>query len=191
MTFKWNITRPPFHGVSDGAEVTRAGIAVEFETGSIGEAYGIFNDNRSALAETFGLLLLNSASELAIAAGGTGEETTETQEGEAPKRRGRKPNSEKNQPDPSTAKAPDPVTIPGVEAPPTGVLAGKIVAVIEQKVATAIAAGDANAGQVFADWLATSGVTVKGANYAEAVDVVRFTQDEKLAGIAAALGITA
>ena len=51
------------------------------------------------------------------------------------------------------------------------------------------ATGAADGGQALADWLATSGITVKGATFAEAVTVLRLQADEKLGPIATALGV--
>lgn len=123
MTFKWNLTLPPFHGMVEGVEVSRAGIALEFETGSIAEAHGIFQDNGTALSETFGDLLIGRAVKTATSIGGTemaftptgkasGEGNKEADEA-APPRRGRGPNKPKPE-----ANAPAPVAIPGADAPP-------------------------------------------------------------------------
>jgi hypothetical protein len=220
MVFKWKISRPAFHATMTGADVMHAGIEVEFETGSINEAHGIFTDGGTALHEMFGGTIMASASNLATEVGA--DETNE----QTPAKRGRKP-KDKSQPDPSTANAPEPVAIPGVNAaaaplapiddgipealrrtadpiapvapppslptsitappaaPPTGVLAGKIAAELDKR-----ATGAADGGQALADWLATSGITVKGATYAEAVTVLRLQADEKLGPIAAALGVS-
>lgn len=72
-------------------------------------------------------------------------------------------------------------------APPvSGPVGAKIIEII-----TAKTAGAADGGQSYADWLATAGVTIKGATLAEALSVLRMTTDEKLAGVATALGVTA
>lgn len=225
MVFKWRISRPAFHGIAANVEVTHAAIEVEFETGSIGEAHGIFSDNGTALAEMFGGSIMGRASDLATKIEPPqGEQTdngiSQAEQAGSP-RRGR-PRKDKNQPDPTIATAPDPVTIPGVEAPPTasvntapgdsgipafldrtiappppappvppaapptGVLASKIAAELDRR-----ATGAPDGGQALADWLATSGITVKGATYAEAVTVLRLQADEKLGPIARALGVAA
>lgn len=202
MTFKWTINLPPFQNVADNIEVTHAGITLEFETGSIGEAHGIFSDNGTAIAETFGNLLRNRAT----AIDGAGEPIGSGGAAEAPAvKRGRGPNKPKPE-----AIAPAPLAIPGTEAPPTapvadpldipealrrlppappappptGILAGKITAELDKR-----ATGAADGGQALADWLATSGITVKGATFAEAVTVLRLQADEKLGPIAQALGV--
>jgi hypothetical protein len=51
------------------------------------------------------------------------------------------------------------------------------------------AAGAADGGHALADWLASNGIVVKGATFAEAKAVLQFTGDDKLAGIAQALGL--
>lgn len=203
MTFKWIINRPAFQANVQGVEVMHAGISVEFETGSIGEAHGIFSDNGTALSETFGPLLAGNTSQLATDIGGSEAQGEQTKERKERKRRN-------NGADPSTAAAPPPVTIPGVEAldeaaagaaaaaaiaappalpappaaPPTGILAGKITGDLERR-----AAASPDQGQGLADWLATSGIVVKGATFAEALEVLRLQSDEKLKPIADALKI--
>jgi hypothetical protein len=181
---------------------------VEFETGSIVEAHGIYQDSASALGEMFGADIIKSATETATRI----EAPRESGEVVAPTRRGRGPNKPK--PD---AVAPAPIAIPGTDAPPvapvtaadpldipealrrtvapppppappvappTGILAGKITVELDKR-----ATGAADGGQALADWLATSGITVKGATYAEAVTVLRLQADEKLGPIAQALGV--
>lgn len=211
MVFRWKITRPPFHHAAEGVDVMQPGIEVEFETGSIGEAHGIYTDNKTALGEMFGAEIVSNATQVAEAA-------SEAPQGDQapPVKRGRGPNKPK--PD---AVAPAPIAIPGAEAPPTapvapetphpldipealrrpaavappppappappptGILAGKIIAEMERKgVPTA-----PDGGQSFADWLATSGIIVKGATYPEAVIALRLQPDEKLGQIAQALGV--
>jgi hypothetical protein len=213
MVFKWTITRPPFQARIDNADVMHPGIETEFETGSIGEAHGIFADNRTELGQMFGAEVMGSASALALNIGESGE--TETGDQAPAVKRGRGPNKPKPE-----AVAPAPLAIPGTEAPPTapgaapaivddgipealrrvpapppppappaapptGVLAGKIAAELDKR-----ATGAADGGQALADWLATSGITVKGATYAEAVTVLRLQADEKLGPIATALGVS-
>ena len=194
MVFKWKIVRPPFHGVAANAEVMHPGIETEFETGSIGEAYGIFTDNKTELGQMFGADVMASASALAMTAGG-GDTEEAAPEGDQPtaKKERKKRNGGG---DPSTATAPEPIAIPPLPpappalppvppgAPPTGVLAGEIAAELDKR-----ATGAADGGQALADWLATSGITVKGATYAEAIEVLRLQADEKLGPIAGALGV--
>lgn len=211
MVFKWTITRPPFQARIDNADVMHPGIATEFETGSIGEAHSIFADNKTELGQMFGAEVMGSASALALNVGGAGEpETGETEK----QRKARLRAEKKNSNDPAGASAPDPLPIPGAApaivddgipealrripapppppvappappaAPPTGILAGKIAAELDKR-----ATGAADGGQALADWLATSGITVKGATYAEATTVLRLQADEKLGPIATALGV--
>lgn len=231
MVFNWKISRPAFHQAAEGVEVMHPGIEVEFETGSIAEAHGIFQDSGSALGEMFGAEIIKSASDTA-----TRIEAPSGEPAAAPTRRGRGPNKPKPE-----AVAPAPLAIPGTDAPPiapdaylkgiqdkvpavlddgipvglkrdannnapaltvapppvppappalpaaappTGILAGKITAELDRR-----ATGAADGGQALADWLATSGITVKGATYAEAVTVLRLQADEKLGPIAQALGV--
>lgn len=201
MVFRWKITRPAFHQATEGVEVMQPGIEVEFETDSIAEAHGIYQDSSSALGEMFCPEIMKSASDLALSVGGAGDAPKEPKRGRGP-----------NKPKPE-AIAPAPLAIPGVEAPPTapvadpldipeaprrlppippatpappptGILAGKITAELDSR-----AGKSADGGQALADWLATSGITVKGATYAEAVTVLRLQADEKLGPIAQALGV--
>lgn len=191
MVFKWRLSRPAFQATVAGVEVMHAGIETEFETGSPEEAAGIFTDSGTALAALFGTTLMGNASGLALSV------DNEAQGEQTATRKPRKPRG--SAADPATATAPEPIAIPGVEAPPiapppappappaappTGVLAGKISAELEKR-----ATGSADGGQALADWLATSGITVKGATFAEAVTVLRLQADEKLGPIAAALGV--
>src|SRR5437879_2041847 len=115
MVFKWKITRPPFHGRVENVEVMHPGIEVEFETGSIGEAHGIYRDNTTALGVMFAPEIIGRASVLATdidgaqgsdGAPGSGG-TVETDK----ERKARERKEKKNNGDPAKATAPDPVTI--------------------------------------------------------------------------------
>jgi hypothetical protein len=211
MVFRWKITRPPFHAQAEGVDVMQPGIEVEFETGSIGEAHGIYTDNKTALGEMFGAEIIGNATQVAEAASeakAPGEATTE-----APvKQRGRGPNKPKPE-----AVAPAPIAIPGAEAPPTapvaadnglpafldrtiaappfpaappapptGILAGKIVAQIEQK-----AAERPDGEKIWTDWLVTSRLIKEKSTYVEAIQALFLMPDEKLGPIAQALGVAA
>jgi hypothetical protein len=92
---------------------------------------------------------------------------------------------------PAAAAAPPPPPLmpsapPIVPAPPTGVLAGKIIAVLDEKQKCS-----ADAGRGLAEWLAhpAFGLVQKGVTYAEAIDVLRLTPDEKLTLVAGQLGL--
>lgn len=212
MVFRWKITRPAFQSVAQGVEVMHPGMEVEFETGSIAEAHGIYQDSGSALGEMFGSERLEAFGQVAASIEApTGQgvvgsvKVGETNvEPEAPKER--KPRGRPR----AEAVAPAPIAIPGAEAPPiapeaptaiapppappappaapaappTGIVAGKIIAELEKRATCA-----ADLGQGLADWLATSGITVKGATFSEAVTVLRLQGDEKLGPIATALGV--
>jgi hypothetical protein len=222
MVFKWKIVRPPFHQVSEGVEVMHPGMEVEFETGSIAEAHGIYQDSGSALGEMFGSETIGRAVETATRIEGPAGFVPSVETDAARKKREKQ--ERKNAADPSTANAPAPLVIPGADAPPiapaaagilddgipealrrtaaapvtppppappappaappTGILAGKITAELDKR-----ATGAADGGQALADWLATSGITIKGATYAEAVTMLRLQADEKLGPIAQALGV--
>ncbi len=210
MVFKWKIVRPPFHAVVESIQVMHPSIEVEFETGSIGEAFGIFNDNTTELGKMFGPELMNSASNLALNIG-EGEATGNPEVPKERKPRGPNKNKEAVAPAPlailgadappiaqatfddgipeglrRAAPPPLPVAPPAPPAaPPTGILAGKIAAELDRR-----ATGAADGGQALADWLATSGITIRGATYAEAVTVLRLQADEKLGSIATALGVS-
>ena len=92
--------------------------------------------------------------------------------------------------DPVTNTAPAIAAPPPVAAPPppapSGVLAGKIIAEMDRRVA-----GSPEAPQAMANWLGTTGITVAGATYAEACDVIRLQSDDRLSPIAVPLGIAA
>jgi hypothetical protein len=200
MVFNWKITRPPFHATVESVTVMHPSIEVEFETGSIGEAHGIFTDNKTELGQMFGAEVMGSASTLALNVGETEVETEK-------QRKARERKEKKNNNDPASASAPDPIVIPGVApdttlppplppvpsaspapppSPPTGILAGKITVELDRRVSLPTTT---DGGQGLADWLATSGITVKGATYPEAVTVLRLQTDEKLGPIANALGV--
>lgn len=98
MDFKWKLSRP--------------GIEVEFETGSIGEAIELLGQEGTQLTEVFGFSMN------AHAAAGS-EPTTAPAAEEAPAKRGRGPNKPK---DPVVAVAPPPMPIPAPAAPTTATL---------------------------------------------------------------------
>lgn len=216
MDFKWTLSRP--------------GIELEFETGSIREAIGILEQDGSQISEVFGFTMGVPAAAPAA-------------EPEPKTRKSRKGA------DPATAVAPDPLPVPSEAAPvppllvapvaPTtatlppnaftghpGVPApalvipadGGIPPFLQREAAPALAAlpspplaptpppvgvlgpkvvaaldihklGKADGGQALADWLATAGLTIKGASYDDACRVVLMTSDEKLKGVAERLGV--
>lgn len=69
-------------------------------------------------------------------------------------------------------------------APPSGILAGKVIMNLDQRKAASV-----DGGKVLADWLAQCGLVQAGASYDEAIAVVRLQGDDKLAAIAGQLGI--
>lgn len=213
MDFKWKLSRP--------------GIELEFETGSIGEAIGLLTDEGTQITEVFGFTM--GAKQSTDAPSPEGAET--------PARRTRgpaKPKQEAVAPPPlpvpaapvATATLPpnplgtaddggippglkrDPVTneapallaappplLPAPPlaplpptAPPVGVLGPKVVAALELH-----KEGKQDGGQALADWLASAGLTQKGATYDEACRVVLMTSDSKLTelGIAGAFKVAA
>lgn len=80
------------------------------------------------------------------------------------------------------AAAPPPP--PPAPPAPSGILAGKVIANLDQR-KTATPDG----GKGLADWLAQCGLVQAGASYDEAVAVVRMTADDKLVAIAGQLGV--
>ena len=82
-------------------------------------------------------------------------------------------------PAPPAPPAPPVVAAP----PPTGVLAGKVATAIDARATTD------EAKTALADWLVQCGICVKGATYAESMDVLRLQPDERLGSIAAQLGV--
>ena len=206
MTFKITISRQPF--------------AVEFETGSVSEAIGVFQAEESEFAKLFDLKFgAPSEGEAEGASEGTSPAlaTGTVQTGEtAPTKRGRGPRTKDRVEAPAPiaipeapptapvapiddgipealrrapAMAPPPPSAPAAPPappapPPSGVLAGKIAAHMDAKLVT-----HPEGAQAWADWLAVCGITIKGATYAEAVDVLRLQGDEKLGPIAAQLGV--
>jgi hypothetical protein len=69
-------------------------------------------------------------------------------------------------------------------APPSGILAGKVIMNLDQRKAASV-----DGGKVLADWLAQCGLVQAGASYDEAIAVVRLQGDDKLAAIAGQLGV--
>lgn len=90
----------------------------------------------------------------------------------------------------ATAAAPPP---PPPAAPPTPpaaaapaiTLAPKVIAECKRR-----ATGSVDGGKALAEWLAKSGVVVQGASFDEALAVLQFHDDAKMAPIAAALSIS-
>jgi hypothetical protein len=78
---------------------------------------------------------------------------------------------------------PVPVAPPPPPAPPIGVLAQKVIAHIEK------AAPDKPSQDGWVAWVASTGLTIPGATFAETIDCLRFIDDTKLAPVAAALSI--
>lgn len=214
MDFKWKLSRP--------------GIELEFETGSIGEAIGMLEEEGTKISEVFGFTMGNSAGSTALSSGTVSEPSE-------PKTR--KPRANKDaaaavapppMPVPTEAPAaaptsatlpPNALTIPedgGIptfldrtaaaaaavapppllpsppvaplppSAPPVGVLGPKVVKALD-----ILREGKADGGQALSDWLAGAGLTQKGANYDDACRALLMISDEKLKGVAGALGVAA
>jgi len=87
---------------------------------------------------------------------------------------------------PAVAAPPPPPPAPPAPSivPPSGILAGKIIADLDKR-----KAGSADDGAALVTWLASANVVQAGASYDEAVAVVRLMRDEHLAGIATALSV--
>jgi len=198
MVFKITVSQPPF--------------AIEYESGSIGEAIGILEQEGTELNKLFGLTFAPQSTGIAPE---NAAPTTEK------KRPGRPPkNAEAPAPinppvnstdalaipqDLARTAAPNvpigpPLTVappalpaappPPPPAPPTpptgGVLFPKILAALDAR-----ATNDVNK-QALSDWLAASNVNViKGATYDEACSVLRMQSDEKLSQLLAPLGVAA
>lgn len=81
--------------------------------------------------------------------------------------------------------APPPPPAPAAAAPPpSGILAGKIIANLDAR-----KAGAADGGKTLADWLAQAGLVVAGSPYDEAIAAIRLMGDDKLITIAGALKV--
>lgn len=82
------------------------------------------------------------------------------------------------------AAPPPPPAPPPAPVAPSGILAGKIIANLDQR-----KAASPDNGKSLADWLGQCGLTQPGASYDEAIAVVRMTTDDKLQAIATNLGV--
>jgi hypothetical protein len=85
-------------------------------------------------------------------------------------------------PPPPAPPAPPPAPV----VPPSGILAGKVIANLDGRKEKS-----ADGGAALVTWLAGAGVCQDGVSYDEAVAVVRLMKDEQLGGIATALQIAA
>jgi hypothetical protein len=221
MDFKWKLSRP--------------GIELEFETGSVREAIGILEEEGTQITEIFGFTT------------GTHQEAKQTAPAAEPAKT-RKPRTPKQEavapeplPVPVSAEAdpyskgirdgifvgrevpvapplvpmpsaaalamPSPVAAPDlalapdggippflartaplpalpVSPPPVGLLGPKVVAKLDEQVK---AHPDSAPG--WADWLAASGLTIKGKSYDDACRAVLMISDEKLKDVADALSV--
>lgn len=87
---------------------------------------------------------------------------------------------------PAAAAPPPPPAPPAPPVvPPSGILAGKVIANLDQR-----KAGTPDGGKSLADWLAQCGLVNPGESYDAAIAVVRMTTDDKLAAIAGQLGVS-
>lgn len=205
MDFKWTLSRP--------------GISLEFETGSVKEAIGLLEQEGTAIQDVFGLTMGHAHAAAQEVAGevATGAEPPKT----------RKPRgSNKTAPE---AVAPEPLPVPSQEAPlapplptpaatplPANELALNAngvpafldasnrapplpvaptpppVGVLGPKMVAVLdekAKGAVDGGQALADWLAQCGLTIKGKTFAEACRAVLMISDEKLKPAADILGV--
>lgn len=101
----------------------------------------------------------------------------------APAADGGIPDFLKRQADAAAAPPPPPPPAPAPVAPPSGILAGKVIAAMDLRGTT-----DAAKTQLV-DWLAAYGVVNKGVTYDETVSVIRLMTDDKLGQIATALAV--
>lgn len=96
--------------------------------------------------------------------------------------------------DPATNTAPAMVAAPPLAPPPpppapaapppSGILAGKIIANLDAR-----KAATPDGGKSLADWLASAGLVVSGSTYDEAINAVRLIPDDKLATVAGLLQV--
>lgn len=94
--------------------------------------------------------------------------------------------------DPATNTAPAMVAPPAppppppapAAPPPSGILAGKVIANLDAR-----KAGAADGGESLAAWLAQAGLVVAGSPYDEAIAAIRLMGDDKLTTIAGALQV--
>jgi hypothetical protein len=84
------------------------------------------------------------------------------------------------------AAPPPPPPAPAAPVPPPAAarLADKVIANLKKR-----AAGAADGGQQLADWLAQYNIVVKGATFDEALAVIQFFDDNKIADVAKALEV--
>lgn len=188
MDFKWTLSRP--------------GIELEFETGSIKEALGLLESEGTQISEVFGVFMGGKPAE---------QGAPEAPKADEPAKRTRGPNKNKEAvappPLPVPTSPPTATTLPpnalapaidgGIPPflqrtapplaplPPATTLAPKVVAALDVRKATS-----PDGGQALADWLASHGLTVPGASYDEACRALLFIADEKLAAAAAQLGVS-
>lgn len=87
-------------------------------------------------------------------------------------------------PPPLPVTAAPPIAPTVAAPPPVGVLGPKVVAALDKH-----REGKPDGGQALADWLADSGLTIKGKSYDDACRAVLMISDEKLKGVAAMLGV--
>lgn len=85
-------------------------------------------------------------------------------------------------PPPPVPSAPPPPP-PAPVIPPSGILAGKIIADLDKR-----ATDDANK-KALADWIAAHQIVKAGATYDDAIGAIRLMADDKLAQLASGLGI--
>jgi hypothetical protein len=192
----------------------RHSMEVDTEVGSIGELIGFLQTEETNLARLFGddmetiLERISQGGETEQAAAAPGEPKKER------KKRGQPdpatavapaplpvpsevdplaiPASLQRTAAPSATSPPPPPLMPAAPplapatpTPPTGVLAGKIIADLDGRKAPS-----ADGGAALAAWLASAGIVKAGATYDEAISTVRLMSDDKLSGVAQGLGIS-
>lgn len=230
MALKWTMKRSTTIPGDENIGVTTTDLIVEFETGSLKEAYGFMQEQDTVIGQIFGF---SPVARVDFSAEEKGEIVAE------PTRRARGPNKPKPEavapaplPVPTEAPAAPSTTLPpnalpttaappslvipadgGIPpflarpaatappalpspplaplpptAPPVGVLGPKVIAALERH-----KDGKPDGGQALADWLASAGLTIKGATFDDACRVLLMTSDEKItaAGILAPLGVAA
>lgn len=87
-------------------------------------------------------------------------------------------------PPPLPVSSSPPIAPIAAAPPPVGVLGPKVVAALDK-----LREGKPDGGQALSDWLADSGLTIKGKSYDDACRAVLMIADEKLKGVAGALGV--
>lgn len=187
-------------------------LEISGEIGSLAELIGYMQEESATLTLAFG-----DDMELVVQriGGATGEPSKEVAV-EKPKRtytRKAAPEAVAPEPLPVPSAAPSPVPSPSVTGvagetapplaptplppnelappppppslPPVGVLGPKMVKVMDDK-----AAGAQDGGQGWSDWLASHGLTQKGATYSDACRAILMMRDDKLTAAAAQLGVS-